>query len=242
MAPLYHLVCGDFEETIARQAAALDRIIRQQWGEDITSILDAACVIGTQALGLAGKGYRVTGSDLSEPALARARKEAKARGLDVRFSAGDMRGVHEHHSVPFDLVIAADNPLAHLLTDQDTLAALTSFHQATRPGGGCLVSMRDYDKVEKGGVRFQPFGVRDHAGVRWSVYQVWQWRERGDVYDVSMYFTADDGGSEPRTHVMRSTFRALSPLRMMAFFEQAGFRDVVRIDDVFFQPVIAGTR
>lgn len=241
MAPLYHLVYADFEEAIAKQAAALDRIVRERWG-DVTSILDVACGIGTQALGLAGTGYRVTGSDLSEAALSRARKEAAARGLDIRFSAGDMRRVHERHSGPFDVVIAVDNPLAHLLSDDDVLAALTSFYRMTRPGGGCLVSMRDYDEVQKGGVQFHPIGVRDHAGVRWSVFQIWQWRERGDIYDASMYFVADDGGRELTTQVMRSAFRALSPLRMMALFQEAGFRNVVRIDDVFFQPVIAGTR
>lgn len=242
MAPYYHLIYGDWDDTIARQAAALDRIIRDRWGDEVTSILDATCGIGTQALGLAAKGYRVAASDLSQGALARARQEAEARGLDIAFAAADMRRVDEVHEGPFDLALSADNSVVHLLNDEDVGSALGAFYRAVRPGGGCLVSMRDYDKVEKGGTQLHPFGVRIHEGIRWSVYQVWDWRAEGDIYDFTMYFTADDGDRELKTQAMRSTFYAMSPSRMMALFEEAGFRDVTRVDDVFFQPIIVGTK
>ena len=43
--------------------------IRQRWGEARLSILDVACGIGTQTLGLAALGHRVTASDLSAGAV-----------------------------------------------------------------------------------------------------------------------------------------------------------------------------
>ena len=216
--------------------------IQSRWPGGVTRILDVTCGIGTQALGLASKGYNVVGADISEGALARARKEAEARRYKIPFGAADMRQAHEHPDAPFDLVLSADNAVTHLLTVADILEALASFHRATRPGGGCLVSMRAYDQVETHGVQLHPMGVRDWEGVRWCVYQVWQWRELGAVYDVSHYLTADDGAGELKTYVMRSAFFALNPERMMVLFEKAGFRDVERIDDVFFQPVIVGTK
>ena len=243
MAPFYHLIHGDWEASISRQAAALDQIIQSEWGAGAKSILDVTCGIGTQALGLAAKGYSVTGSDLSPSAVARARTEAKARGLDIDFHVGDMCTVDRDHDARFDIVMSADNAVTHLLSDELILGALKAFFAATKPGGGCLVSMRDYDKVEKGGVQFHPYGVRDDKGVRWNVYQIWDWRDDGtDIYDFGMYFTGDDGGAELKTHVMRSSFYALSPARMMALFEEAGFTGVKRIDDIFFQPVIVGHR
>jgi methylase of polypeptide subunit release factors len=44
-------------------------------------VLDAAVGIGTQALGLAAQGFRVTGSDISLAAVKRAGEEAGRRGL-----------------------------------------------------------------------------------------------------------------------------------------------------------------
>jgi SAM-dependent methyltransferase len=242
MAPFYHLVHGNWEESIRRQSAAIDRIIKDVWGAGVDRIHDVTCGIGTQVLGLAALGYDVSGADLSGEAVRRARLEAEARGLWVDFMVADMCKVDEQFSGTLDLLLSADNAVTHLLSEEAVLAALTSFRKAIKPGGGCLVSMRDYDTVERGGVQFKPFGVRDVDGVRWSVYQVWDWREGDAVYDFSMYFTADDGGAELKTHVMRSAFLALSPARMMALFEQAGFTDVRRVDGGFFPPVIGGTR
>ncbi|WP_286828183.1 MULTISPECIES: class I SAM-dependent methyltransferase [Kordiimonas] len=241
MAPFYHLIHGDWEASITRQSKALDQIIKDTWGRAET-VLDVTCGIGTQALGLAGLGYDVTASDLSSTAVERAKAEAEKRGLSIDFSVADMCKVHEAHQDKFDIVMSADNAVTHLLSEEAILGALRSFHQAAKPGGGCLVSMRDYDTVERGGVQFKPFGVRDVDGVRWSVYQVWDWRDGNDIYDFSMYFTADDGRAELKTHVMRSSFYALRPARMMGLFREAGFADVKRVNDIFFQPVIVGTK
>lgn len=242
MAPFYHLIHGDWEDSITRQAAALDQIIKDTWGDDIHRIHDATCGIGTQALGLAKLGYEVSAADLSGVSVRRAQIEAEARSLWIDFIVADMCKVDELYQGEIDLVISADNAVTHLLSEDAILVALKAFYAATKHGGGCLVSMRDYDQVQRGGAQFIPFGVRDVDGVRWSVYQVWDWRDGNEIYDFSMYFTADDGKDELKTHVMRSAFYAIRPTRMMELFEQAGFTEVKRIDDVFFQPVILGTK
>jgi len=71
--------------------------VQERWGEGRLSILDAACGIGTQALGLAAMGHRVTGSDLSVAAVERARRQARDRGLSIPFSVADMRHLRNHH-------------------------------------------------------------------------------------------------------------------------------------------------
>ena len=84
LAPFYHLIYADWEASITRQAAALDSIMQEFWGAETTTILDVACGIGTQTLGLAQLGYQVTASDLSRAAVARARWEAAARHHESR--------------------------------------------------------------------------------------------------------------------------------------------------------------
>src|ERR1041385_2290663 len=85
LAANYHLIFQDWYASIGRQAAILSPILERECGKpDGVRILDCACGIGTQLLGLASRGFRVTGCDLSQASVERTRKEAEQRGLDVR--------------------------------------------------------------------------------------------------------------------------------------------------------------
>lgn len=55
-------------------------------------------------------------------------KEAAARGLDISFNIIDMRELSKKYDLAFDIVIAADNSIPHLLTDEDVLLALHEFY------------------------------------------------------------------------------------------------------------------
>ena len=65
LSPFYHLIFQDWETSIERQADIIDGIIKSEWGDNASSILDVSCGIGTQAIGLAKLGYKVEASDLS---------------------------------------------------------------------------------------------------------------------------------------------------------------------------------
>src|SRR5262249_18761379 len=65
MASLYHLIFQDWNASIERQAGQLTAIIHERWGPGCRTVLDVSCGIGTQALGLAQRGFAVTASDLS---------------------------------------------------------------------------------------------------------------------------------------------------------------------------------
>ena len=127
LTPFYHLIYQDWEKSIENQAGRLDSIIKENWGDNVSSVLDVSCGIGTQSLGLAGLGYRVTASDLSPGAVERAKKEAEKRGLEISFSVADMREAYNHHAAQFDAVISCDNSVPHLLTDNEILTAFKQF-------------------------------------------------------------------------------------------------------------------
>jgi SAM-dependent methyltransferase len=240
LAPLYHLIFPDWDASIERQAGQLAGIIRDRWGAGAKSVLDVACGIGTQAIGLARRGFAVTASDLSAGAVERAGIEARRRGVEMDLSVADMRSAHDHHRRQFDVVISCDNALPHLLTDADILTALRQFHACTRPGGGCLITVRDYDREERGTGIVKHYGVRDREGVRYVIFQVWDFD--GEVYDLAMYLVADDGGDRPATQVMRSKYYAIGTDRLLGLMRQAGFGSVERIDGPFYQPVLVGSR
>jgi SAM-dependent methyltransferase len=240
LAPIYHLIYPDWEASIHRQAIALDGLIGEHWGQEKLKILDVACGIGTQALGLAGLGHTVTGSDLSQAAIERARVEANQRGLAIDFSIADMRELPARFHGKFDVVIACDNAVPHLLSDAELLRAFEQMFACTRPGGGCLITVRDYDREERAGVQMKPYGTRDVGGKRYLIFQVWDFD--GPLYDLAMYFVEDQGGPRCFAQVVRSRYYAVGTGVLRSLMEQAGFRDVQRLDDRFYQPVLLGKR
>ncbi|HNS16872.1 MAG TPA: class I SAM-dependent methyltransferase [Bacteroidales bacterium] len=66
-------------------------------------VLDLGCGTGRHTIELARRGYRVTGIDLSEAQLKRAREKAKKAGLVIDFQQQDARELSFRNA--FDLVI-----------------------------------------------------------------------------------------------------------------------------------------
>ena len=141
LAPLYHLVYADWDAAIERQGNALGAVIRERWGADARVVLDAAVGVGTQALGLAARGFSVTGSDLSAGAVGRAVHEATARGLRVPCCVADF-GALPARDATADAVIVFDNALPHLETEADIRVALAECLRCARPGGSGLAARR----------------------------------------------------------------------------------------------------
>ncbi len=241
LAPLYHLIFEDWDASISRQGEQLAGIIRERFGSDAATILDLSCGIGTQSIALARRGFKVTGSDLCTAAVERARVEAASRGLAIDFSVCDMRQASVRHGRQFDVVISCDNSITHLLSDEDLGLALRQLFECVRPGGGCLLTVRDYDKEPRGTGLIKPYGVREHLGKRVVIFQVWDFV--GELYDMAMYFVFDDGSAGTlETRVMRTRYNAIGTGRLLALMSQAGFASIDRIDGAFYQPVLVGIR
>ena len=241
LASLYHLIFPNWDESIERQAGQLTSLIHERWGVGAKAILDVSCGIGTQALSLARRGFAVTASDLSAGAISSAKAEAQRRAVQIDFSVCDMRAVHDHHRRVFDVVISGDNSITHLLNDDDLLLALRQMFACTRPGGGCLLTVRDYDREERGSGLIKPYGVREEGGKRYVIFQVWDFVDQ--VYDLAMYFVVDDRASEQLvTHVMRTKYHAVGTDHLLSLMRTAGFTRAERLDGRFYQPVLVGDR
>ena len=240
LTPFYHLVYQDWNASVHRQGEQLSALIKAEWPGS-RKILDVSCGIGTQAIGLALHGYSVSASDLSEKEIERARQEAHQRNAEVSFSVCDMRDAHAQHGPGFDVVVSGDNSVPHLLTDEDILLALEQMTACLSAGGGCLITVRDYEREQRGRNLVKPHGVRVENGHRYLLFQVWDFE--GERYDLTFFFVEENLATrEVKTHAMRSTYYAISTRRLCELMQKAGLQNVRRLDGVFFQPVLVGTR
>ncbi|WEB45481.1 class I SAM-dependent methyltransferase [Streptomyces yunnanensis] len=240
LADDYHLIYADWDTSIRRQGDALDALI----GQDRAAVLDCSCGIGTQAIGLALRGHRVTGTDLSPRAAARAAREAARRSLSLRTAAADMR----HLPFPdgqFDTVVCADNSLPHLLTEQDVHAALAEMRRVLRPDGHLLISTRPYDDLLRDRPASTPPQVHRitdcaDSGERTVTFQLWHWHDDGEHYDLE-HFQLLPAGGEWRVKVRRTTYWALGQDRLASLAAEAGFADTrwrMPQETGFFQPLL----
>jgi SAM-dependent methyltransferase len=241
LAPFFHLLYVDWEGSIRRQGKQLAAVLAEHGIARGAHVIDAACGIGTQTIGLLGEGYEVSASDISLGAVGRARKELFGRGYDnpdVRVA--DLRTLSSSHHVKAAAVIACDNSVPHLLNDVEILRAFRECLACTAPGGLLIISVRDYAAIGRKDLDVQMYGVHEEAGRRHMAFQVWQWR--GDLYDFSLYLTEDAGADTCKTQVLRATYYAVSTDRLLELMYEAGYATAERRDGAFFQPMLIGRK
>ena len=183
----------------------------------------------------------MVGSDISPNAVRRAQQEARARNIPINFSVCDMRRASQHHGSDFDVVISCDNSLPHLLTDEDLLIALREMLGCLSVGGGCIVTVRDYQLEQRGKNVLKPYGVRIDNGKRYLISQIWDFN--GEHYDMTLFFIEEDLVTKVvQTHLARCRYYAVSIEKLLCLMRRAGFSNTRRIDNAFFQPMLVGTK
>ncbi|HJO93732.1 MAG TPA: class I SAM-dependent methyltransferase [Victivallales bacterium] len=240
LEPFYHLVFDNWEYSINNQAKQIKQIFKKYTDNHIKNILDVSCGIGTQSIGLASNGYKITASDFSENEINRAKKEAEKRNLDISFSVADMRYAYKHHKKEFDVVLSFDNSIPHLLNDEDILTAFKQFYLCTKHGGYCLISVRDYEKEDLTKTQIKTYGLREDKSKKYFLFQTWEFKK--NICDISMYIIEDTGSKTCKTYVMRSKYYTVTIEVLINIIKKAGFTNIQRIDNMFYQPVIIGRK
>jgi glycine/sarcosine N-methyltransferase len=240
LAADYDVLFDDWWAAAQWHASTVERMLQSHGVAPAARLLDCACGIGTQALGLAARGYEVTGSDVSANAVERARREAVAHGIDVELGVGDMRALDTVVRPAFDVVIACDNALPHLLTVDDLDDAIGAITRVLAPGGLFLASVRDYDALR----RERPSGVppimRKRDGKREIVGQAWEWSRDGEQIRIHLFVVREDIDGW-HTDVHTTWYRALTRAGLTDALTRAGLEDVrwhMPDESGYYQPMV----
>lgn len=243
LAADFHVLYENWDSALACQGEVLEQTIRSSLGVGHAKILDCACGIGTQAIGLALRGHHVTGSDLSPVAAARASREAARRSVNLATLVADMRALPFTDDT-FDVVVCADNSLPHLLTDGDVKKALEEMCRVMRGGGLLIISTRPYDEIVQSHPVATPLRLYKSEKSRTVSFQLWDWHADGEHYDLE-HFQLDNSSGGWFVKVHHATYWALTRERVATFAQRAGFVKsswTMPEESGFFQPLFSAQR
>lgn len=236
LAGQYDKLFEDWQASTEEQALVLERIFRAQGFAKSASLLDCACGIGTQAIGLAALGYNVTASDISRAELAEAAKRAADRELRIRFHEADFRCLGETFAVKFDIIIAMDNALPHMLTAEDLAAAVHSISSQLNEGGIFVGSIRDYDALLETKPPYSPPYIHKTASGQRVCFQTWDWA--GENYRLTQYIIED--GETLQVSKFPCEYRAVRRAELTALFTGCGCKVEWLTPEAsgYYQPII----
>lgn len=240
LADHYHLIFENWEASVERQAGILGSLLRRECGlNNASSILDCACGIGTQSLGLAKLGFRVTGCDLSSRAVERALREASRRNLNIPFAVANMLDLSRIGNSRFDAVICMDNSLPHLDDTEQLVQALEQMRSKLRQDAFLMASIRDYDGLMEERPAVQGPALYSDQGRRRIVFQLWDWLD-DRRYVFHLYITREVATGWESFHTA-GCYRGIRRDELSTFLSRAGFKDarwLMPDESGFYQPIV----
>jgi len=209
--PYYHLLY--FERNHAEAAQFLDRLVAHLNPPPGCTMLDVACGKGRHAAHLAGKGFDVTGLDLSENSILAAQEAANER---LHFYVHDMRQPFRinYYAYVFNFFTS----FGYFRTRREHDAALRSMAQALQPGG---ILVMDYLNVHYAEQRLLP--VFDKAVDGYN-FHITKWMD--ETHFHKKIEVEHDDFTEPHVYVETVSKFSLGDFTEMLAFQGLQVKEV----------------
>lgn len=237
LASYYDKLFLDWQSTTREQAVILNDLFRENGFNKTAKILDCACGIGTQAIGLAALGYSVTASDISDGEIAEAKERAVKNHVQISFKHADFCALSEAFSEQFDIVICMDNALPHMLSKDALETAVKSITNQIVPGGMFVASIRDYDALLQEKPPYSPPYIHKTAKGQRVSFQTWVWND--EHYKLTQYIIDDEDALQ--INKFDCEYRATRRGELTNLLMANGCREVVwkfPEETGFYQPIV----
>ncbi len=241
LASQYDKLFLDWQATTKEQAMILNKIIQDNGFDNTAIVLDCACGIGTQSIGLAAMGYNVTASDISDGELVEAKARASKNNVDIRFENADFCALADTFNEKFDIVIAMDNALPHMLSKSELEAAIKSITNQIDTGGMFVASIRDYDALLMEKPPYSPPYIHKNDNGQKVSFQTWEWND--DIYRLIQYIIDDEETLQINKY--ECVYRATRRDELTNLLISYGCSDVKWLfpeETSFYQPIVVAKK
>ncbi|HEX6700728.1 MAG TPA: methyltransferase domain-containing protein [Gaiellaceae bacterium] len=175
-------------------------------------VLDLACGRGRISIGLAQRGCRVTGLDLSPRSLALAREDATAAGVEIELVRRDMRELDADGE--FDGVVNVFTSFGYFPTQEEDERVVAAVARALVPGGRFLIDTLNTIAIAK--------EFREADWHELDDGTLWLERRRYDQltgrHEATWTFVRPDGSRSE----LRHSLRGYTPAELVAMLRRAG--------------------
>ena len=141
-SPYYHLLYSHRNYDEAERF--IDNLCNYLKLKPGATIWDLACGKGRHSLALNKKGYKVTGTDLSENSI---KEASKNKNGSLEFLVHDMRSAFRENE--FDAVLNLFTSIGYFSDFEDNYRVFKNIAKALKPGGRLVVDFFNPEKVRK---------------------------------------------------------------------------------------------
>ncbi len=192
-APDYHWLYSDSgltgEPAIEENEDVLRPIGQEMW------ILDCSCGIGTLALALARRGFKVIGADGSRGMIKQAVSAAARTGLNVPLICSTWEELPEHFGDQFELVLCLGNSIGHCQSKDVMIRSLRGMRRVLRDSGKLVIQSRNWEYLRRENKRVTCFQWRERDGKRCLPIYVWSFPESfGAKHSIEVLLVFDTHG------------------------------------------------
>jgi SAM-dependent methyltransferase len=134
-----------YKDVETQASKEVESIIKMLALKSKAKILDLCCGYGRHSIELAQNGFEVTGYDLSDFFLEKAKRDSTALGLKIEFVKGDMRKLP--FDGRFDTVINLFTSFGFFDDEKDDLKVLKGVGKALKPKGLFLLDLKNREQL-----------------------------------------------------------------------------------------------
>lgn len=242
----------NWKNRLAMELPFLEETIKKSFPFKKTPIrvLDAATGTGMHAIALFKSGFDVSGADLSEGMIRRARENELADRANLRFEIAGFGSLAEAFGIGttpspsnsvidtpgvFDAVICLGNSLPHVTTQQDLHTAINDFGHCLHSGGLLILQNRNFDAVMASRERWMEPQFYKEKSKEWLFLRFYDYRPDG-LINFNIVTLTREGVGDWTQSISETLLLPLLSKDLKNALYIAGFTDIAFFGDMTGKP------